>query len=143
MVDTSKLTGAQRNRFWRCHVRDWRLSGLNQNAYCREQDLNVGVFRYWVGKVPVKEVVKDPPGTGRLRFVPIAAAGAVPQEPSSETATQEIEIKFSDCVIVVKGAVHEANLAAVIRALRSSRCGRERKGSSVPLSGRDRYEEIK
>ena len=36
---------------WRERVAEWRASGLNAAAYCREHDLSVWKFRYWAKRI--------------------------------------------------------------------------------------------
>ena len=46
-------TAAERRAFWQAHLTNWRQSGLNQAAYCREQGLNAHRFRWWKRQLTV------------------------------------------------------------------------------------------
>ena len=41
----------ERRRFWEQRLRDWKLSGLSQALYCRQNKLSVKSFGYWQRKI--------------------------------------------------------------------------------------------
>lgn len=40
-----------KRRFWENHIGKWKLSGLSQAEYCRQNDVKVKSFRYWKRRV--------------------------------------------------------------------------------------------
>ena len=70
-----------KRRFWRQHIEQWKRSGLQQLAYCRQHGLKLHCFIYWRKKyrptapapVSLVEVQLPPATTGA-----IAAAGHRP-----------------------------------------------------------------
>ena len=39
-----------RRRYWEEKYLLWKESGLSQTAFCKQEDLNVHTFRYWLAK---------------------------------------------------------------------------------------------
>jgi len=50
MSDSSKAADKKRAQFWRHHIDQWSGSELNQNAYCRENNLKPNQLTYWKNK---------------------------------------------------------------------------------------------
>ena len=63
----AQLNKKMKYNFWKAHYDKQRASGLNSSAYCRGENLNISVYKYWVAKfrdahtsklIPVK-VISD------------------------------------------------------------------------------------
>ena len=59
----------ERRAHWRAVVERWQHSGLSKAAFCRENDLRLWQFHYWVKRVA--ELTGSGPG-----FAQVAAAGS-------------------------------------------------------------------
>ncbi|MGW8340350.1 hypothetical protein Xkhy_11975 [Xanthomonas axonopodis pv. khayae] len=57
---------------WAEHVQAWRVNGLSQVAWCREQGLSLASFGYWRRRRWPKAPWR-PPGELPLRVQPVAA----------------------------------------------------------------------
>ena len=121
-MHSRSMSTTQRRRFWKGHVNGWRNSGQSRKHYCQEHGLKVSTFRYWCSRLPQlspKPRAETPPKEhstgGRLRMVPISREAEKDETPDKTP----IQVQFGEFVITVSNTVNEANLRAVIRALRS------------------------
>lgn len=42
---------SSKKQFWSAHIQAYKQSGLSQNEYCRQNNLQAGQFRYWNKKL--------------------------------------------------------------------------------------------
>jgi hypothetical protein len=60
----------QKRRHWQTHIERWQRSGLNQIAYCKQNNLKVHQFTYWKKRIQHKD--RD------IAFVPLRFAQNLP-----------------------------------------------------------------
>lgn len=70
-----QIAQEEKQCFWQNHIQGWRVSGINQADYCREQGLKESIFTYWKGKL-----TQEPSAISNTSVIsntsPISAASA-------------------------------------------------------------------
>jgi hypothetical protein len=61
---------------WRQHIEDWRSSGINQQAFCRDRNLSYHQFHYWRKKLAHKAADTTQPRSSTL--VPVTYRSSPP-----------------------------------------------------------------
>ncbi len=103
MDEILQVRSAYREQQWMEIIRDCRVSGLSNKAYCREKGISEKTFYYWLRK---------------LRTA--AAEGIGPQIVELKAPTHEKEtvyIRFRGAELTLPGDTDVETIAAILRAL--------------------------
>jgi hypothetical protein len=41
----------ERRRFWEKHIEKWKVAGVSQVQYCRQNEINIKSFQYWKRRI--------------------------------------------------------------------------------------------
>ena len=81
---------------WEKHVLSWKASGLTQQTYCEQHELNPKTFSYWLRKTRPKQVI----GSGKS-ILPLIPINIVESENSVTPPTPLSERRFSGIRLLV------------------------------------------
>jgi len=94
---------------WRKRIEEWKQSGLNQAAYCREHHWSLATFGYWKRKLERR--------TTQLRFVPIERPGRIP-------GRGKIKLEIHGAILEISPDSDMQTLSQVLEVLARFSCGR-------------------
>ena len=95
---------------WKQHIESWQSSGLDQKAYCRQNDLNYHQFGYWK-----RRFVQSKSG---IRFVPVKIRGGLPPKNGMPSSSLRVIIE-QDLQVEIGPDFDPRVLCRLIATLRS------------------------
>ncbi len=107
----SQSRHGHKQRFWQAHLGAWAKSGLSQNRYCRQNNLQSNQFCYWKKKLTEQ-------AAGHVSFVPVPVSqdeepGCLADGDSGLTLYLDDGIRLE-----IKSNFNGAALSKVVAALR-------------------------
>lgn len=105
---TRKERNREKQQFWATHIDSWKISGLRQVDYIRQNDLSRHRFTYWKRKLDKKE---DP-----VTFIPIPGKAIRSQVPNNEQGCLKLNIGSTYQVEISDGFSPDT-LSTLIRIL--------------------------
>lgn len=105
---------AEREAFWREHVRGWSVSGDSVAGYCRAHGLSADCFHYWKRMMKRGAAASGSPGDALPAFAEVQVA-------LEDEAAIEIAVGAS-CRVRVRPGFDAQTLARVVAVLERGAC---------------------
>ncbi len=107
-------THVQKAGFWRRHIREFQVSGLSQNEFCRRRQLKAHRLSYWLGKLGDE---KEAAVEARSKFVAVEVAARLAPPPVATRGATGLRVVLPDGTAVEAAADVDVAAVAALTAL--------------------------
>jgi len=118
-TNTNHPTPRQKTeQHWKTHVLTWQTTGLSQATYCKNENINPGIFSKWKVHFLGKEKTKQP--STKPKFVPIELESkGIPSTPNQHSLEVTLPNKL---VVSIPPTMRPQQITSYIEALCGVRC---------------------
>lgn len=119
MINTDDMTKEERAEYWEMVIEDFAGSSKTKTDYCKENEIPISTFNYWVNRLEeLKRVVN--PGEDRFVELPQSSAKNRPFKIESNDTNffiPEMEIACNGMHILINSSTPMQLLSAVIKEI--------------------------